>query len=565
MALRERRCKMAPPAPAVLRARFSRGQDTPGSRLRSLIENHAYDFDLRARAEKIVDEWKAAGVSHPPANDAAAASSDLFSLTCTCSIRKPLWCVLDLLLGDLGADPNAATKAGLTPLHLAAKYDNERGVDALLRHGAKPLAEDGAYRRTALHFAAAYAGERTVLRLLDARGGEEAACRSSAQGTPLQIASLRPLKAETRGVLRRLREALGETVETEIYSDAADEAEVDPWADARREWEEGKRLEKLSSRLRGPCVTQEHGTGAPAAAEAEDDEDDDDVHRVPASESDDDGAAADDEEPRGEADGEAHRVEAAADDEERGEAADGRRTAAADSEAAGAAEAPPLGRGAARGGRRRGARATRGGPEEAPARAQRPPRRGAAPAEIYELPPRRRKKKARRRAAPAAPRRPAPGDEPARPAAEEDEAAPPAPVDDDEPMAFDDDEPVPVTQDDDDARRAYASDDEPSCPRRRARAPRPRGRRRCGAAPRAPEDDDDAPPAYAPEQDEEPPAYAPEDDDEAPPAYAPEDDEEPRRVTIVAPRAYEDGATPAARARFLCRFPVPHLPRPAYV
>ena len=77
MALRERRCKMAPPAPAVLRARFSRGQDTPGSRLRSLIENHAYDFDLRARAEKIVDEWKAAGVSRPPANDAAAASSDL--------------------------------------------------------------------------------------------------------------------------------------------------------------------------------------------------------------------------------------------------------------------------------------------------------------------------------------------------------------------------------------------------------------------------------------------------------------------------------------------------------
>ena len=93
--------------------------------------------------------------------------------------------MLDLLLGDLGADTNAATKAGLTPLHLAAKYDNERGVDALLRHGAKPLAEDGAYRRTALHFAAAYAGERTVLRLLDARGGEEAACRSSAQGTPL--------------------------------------------------------------------------------------------------------------------------------------------------------------------------------------------------------------------------------------------------------------------------------------------------------------------------------------------------------------------------------------------
>ncbi|KAH8056214.1 hypothetical protein JL722_7516 [Aureococcus anophagefferens] len=224
-------------------------EDTPGSRLRSLIENHAYDFDLRARAEKIVDEWKAAGVSHPPANDAAAASSDL--------IRKPLWCVLDLLLGDLGADPNAATKAGLTPLHLAAKYDNERGVDALLRHGAKPLAEDGAYRRTALHFAAAYAGERTVLRLLDARGGEEAACRSSAQGTPLQIASLRPLKAETRGVLRRLREALGETVETEIYSDAADEAE-------------------------------EHGTGAPAAAEAEEDDDDDDVHACGA-ESDGDG------------------------------------------------------------------------------------------------------------------------------------------------------------------------------------------------------------------------------------------------------------------------------------
>ena len=74
---------MAPPAPAVLRARFSRGQDAPGSRLRSLIENHAYDFDLRARAEKIVDEWKAAGVSRPPANDAAAASSDL------CDARVP--------------------------------------------------------------------------------------------------------------------------------------------------------------------------------------------------------------------------------------------------------------------------------------------------------------------------------------------------------------------------------------------------------------------------------------------------------------------------------------------
>lgn len=50
--------------------------DGPGARLRVLIENHGYDRDLRARAARLVAEWKGK-VRVPEVNDAAAAGSDL--------------------------------------------------------------------------------------------------------------------------------------------------------------------------------------------------------------------------------------------------------------------------------------------------------------------------------------------------------------------------------------------------------------------------------------------------------------------------------------------------------
>lgn len=127
---------------------------------------------------------------------------------CTCSIRAPLLCVLELLIDELGADVNAATPSGLSPLHLAAEYDNAGAVALLLEKGADPLVEDDVLKRTPLHLAAAYGGADTASALLDAGG--EAACRTSAFGTPLKIADRRPRDRATRGVVRLLKAAAGD-------------------------------------------------------------------------------------------------------------------------------------------------------------------------------------------------------------------------------------------------------------------------------------------------------------------------------------------------------------------
>jgi len=86
-----------------------------------------------------------------------------------------------------GADPNAATSGGRTPLHRAAWHGHSETVAALLAAGADPdaAAGDG---RTPLHEAARYGSAETVALLL-AVGADPDAAASDGR-TPLHLAAV---------------------------------------------------------------------------------------------------------------------------------------------------------------------------------------------------------------------------------------------------------------------------------------------------------------------------------------------------------------------------------------
>jgi cytohesin len=89
--------------------------------------------------------------------------------------------VVEVLLVE-GADPNAADRTGITPLHVAAECGNTWAVRALLAHGATPSPRDE-WQSTPLHLAADPA---IVDALLDAGADREA--RDRDQATPLHRA-----------------------------------------------------------------------------------------------------------------------------------------------------------------------------------------------------------------------------------------------------------------------------------------------------------------------------------------------------------------------------------------
>ena len=144
------------------------GKDAPpGDKLRRLVDR--CPDDVERRTAKLVGAWKRRGLDPQPPRDAARLGGDVFSIMCSCAVRARLAPVLELLLDEedgLDADPNLATPSGLTPLHLAAEYDNFAAVACLIRHGADPEMREHAFDRQPLHMAASYAAPATVMLLV---------------------------------------------------------------------------------------------------------------------------------------------------------------------------------------------------------------------------------------------------------------------------------------------------------------------------------------------------------------------------------------------------------------
>lgn len=85
-----------------------------------------------------------------------------------------------------GADPNARSTAGCTPLHYAMLSGDIEIVRMLLKAGADPNAEN-AYRETPLTFAAA-TGELASVKMLLQAGADPSITRAGGE-TPAQVAS----------------------------------------------------------------------------------------------------------------------------------------------------------------------------------------------------------------------------------------------------------------------------------------------------------------------------------------------------------------------------------------
>ena len=202
------------------------GKDAPpGDKLRRLVDR--CPDDVERRTAKLVGAWKRRGLDPQPPRDAARLGGDVFSIMCSCAVRARLAPVLELLLDEedgLDADPNLATPSGLTPLHLAAEYDNFAAVACLIRHGADPEMREHAFDRQPLHMAASYAAPATVMLLVVETGraveaallekgvhvdaARAAAARvlddASSQGTPCELARNRLPDRESRRVRKVL-------------------------------------------------------------------------------------------------------------------------------------------------------------------------------------------------------------------------------------------------------------------------------------------------------------------------------------------------------------------------
>ena len=97
-----------------------------------------------------------------------------------CAVYPLLCPVLERLL-EKGAKANGARRGGLSLLHVAAIWDNEPAMRALLNKCADVAAVDE-LRRTPLHLAAHYGGVAAAKLLLDASADVNA---ESARGPPL--------------------------------------------------------------------------------------------------------------------------------------------------------------------------------------------------------------------------------------------------------------------------------------------------------------------------------------------------------------------------------------------
>ena len=99
----------------------------------------------------------------------------------------PLLCPVLARLLEKGAKANGARRGGLSLLHVAAIWDNEPAMRALLKKQADVTAVDE-LRRTPLHLAAHYGGVAAAKLLLDASADVNA---ESARGPPLACARRR--------------------------------------------------------------------------------------------------------------------------------------------------------------------------------------------------------------------------------------------------------------------------------------------------------------------------------------------------------------------------------------
>ena len=236
----------------------------PGARFRALVDR--CPDDVETRAARLIGEWRRLGIEPQPPRDAARLGADVFSLVCSCSVRPKLAPVLELLLDEedgLNADPNLATPSGLTPLHLAAEYDNFAAVACLIRHGGDLQAREHAFDRMPVHVAAAYAGPVTVMSLvietgrqiedemLDAGADPEATARAasarilddaSKQGTPAELAKKRLPDEESWRVRKVLVEGAWDDA---WFEKEKNEPDPGPCGDAMRALLRGEVVEEI--------------------------------------------------------------------------------------------------------------------------------------------------------------------------------------------------------------------------------------------------------------------------------------------------------------------------------
>ena len=115
------------------------------------------------------------------------ARDDFGNTLLSASIRAKRPEIADWLI-EKGADVNAADKAGMTPLHVAAAADNVEAVASLARAGVDLNGRNPKDRgKTALHYAAINGSLRVAEFLVDA--GVDIDVRCSVKATPLSWAA----------------------------------------------------------------------------------------------------------------------------------------------------------------------------------------------------------------------------------------------------------------------------------------------------------------------------------------------------------------------------------------
>ena len=171
-----------------------------------------------------------------------------------CAVYPLLCPVLERLL-EKGAKANGARRGGLSLLHVAAIWDNEPAMRALLKKQADVAAVDE-LRRTPLHLAAHYGGVAAAKLLLDAGADPNA---ESARGPPLACARRRARDDEGVAAVLEARGAEAPTVDECADGDLPEEDLMEEFAavfDAR----EGPRLKRLK---RNRAAAELETCGAP--------------------------------------------------------------------------------------------------------------------------------------------------------------------------------------------------------------------------------------------------------------------------------------------------------------